>query len=78
MSLTPKQKQTLDFVVDFTKDNGYSPSFIEIAKGIEVASISRVHTLITALKDRGYVATRAGGRRTIEILRSKPSLGGEQ
>jgi len=72
MSMTPRQKDTLDFIVGFQVDRGYSPTFKEIAEGIGVKSTGRIQTLVNALQDRGYITTRAGGRRTIEVLKTTP------
>lgn len=72
MSLTPRMKDTLDFIVEFQVEKGYSPTFREIANGIGVSSTSRVQVLVNALKDRGYISTRAGGRRMIDVLRTTP------
>lgn len=72
MSLTPRMKDTLDFIVDFQVEKGYSPTFREIANGIGVSSTGRVQVLVNALKDRGYISTRAGGRRMIDVLRTTP------
>lgn len=58
-SLTPKQKEVLDYIVGFIQDHGYPPSFREIASGLELASPSTVHVHILALKERGYL--RGGG-----------------
>ena len=70
MSLTRRQKDTLDYIVDFQEEFGFSPSYHEIAAGIGVSSLGRVATLVTALKDRGYITTRIGGKRSIEILKT--------
>jgi repressor LexA len=72
MSLTPRMKDTLDYIVEFQVEKGYSPTFREIADGIGVSSTSRVQVLVNALKDRGYIMTRAGGRRMIDVLRTTP------
>lgn len=72
MSLTPRMKDTLDYIVEFQVEKGYSPTFREIADGIGVSSTSRVQVLVNALKDRGYISTRAGGRRMIDVLRTTP------
>lgn len=53
--LTPKQKDVLDFIVSFINEHGYSPSYREIATGLELASPSTVHTHIQALRLRGYL-----------------------
>lgn len=57
--LTPKQKEVLDFIVSFINEQGYPPSFREIASGLQLASPSTVHVHIQALRERGYL--RGGG-----------------
>lgn len=72
MSMTPRQKDVLDFVVDFQKEYGFSPTFREIGAGIGVKSVSRIAVLLNALQDRKYITYRSGGHRSIEILRTQP------
>ncbi len=55
LSLTPKQKEVLDFVVQYIHEQGYAPSYREIATGLSLASPSTVHTHIQALRTRGYL-----------------------
>ena len=38
MALTKRQKQVLDFIANFLDENGYCPSYEEIARGLELAS----------------------------------------
>lgn len=57
--LTPKQKEVLDFIVSFINDQGYPPSFREIASGLGLASPSTVHVHIQSLRERGFL--RSGG-----------------
>lgn len=57
-ALTPKQKEVLDFIVNFINEQGYAPSYREIATGLDLSSPSTVHTHIQALRLRGYL--RAG------------------
>ncbi|MFA5186102.1 MAG: transcriptional repressor LexA [Patescibacteria group bacterium] len=59
LPLTPKQKEVLDYIVNFISDKGYPPSFREIADGLDLASPSTVHVHIQALKERGFL--RGGG-----------------
>ncbi len=59
--LTPKQKEVLDFIVEFINDRGYPPSFREIASGLKLASPSTVHVHIQALKERGFLRGNGGG-----------------
>lgn len=56
-SLTPKQKEVLDFVVQYIHEQGYAPSYREIATGLELASPSTVHAHVQALRARGYLRT---------------------
>lgn len=53
--LTPKQKTVLDFIVAYHQDQGYAPSYREIAQALRLASPSTVHVHIQALKQRGYL-----------------------
>jgi SOS regulatory protein LexA len=55
MPLTPKQKEVLDFIVNFINERGYPPSYREIATGLKLASPSTVHTHIQSLRVRGYL-----------------------
>jgi repressor LexA len=59
LKLSPKQKEVLDFIIDFIGDRGYAPSFREIADGLNLASPSTVHVHIQALRSRGFL--KAGG-----------------
>ncbi|MBD3251115.1 transcriptional repressor LexA [Candidatus Uhrbacteria bacterium] len=59
--LTPKQKEVLDFIVQFINDEGYPPSYREIADGLNLASPSTVHVHIQALRERGYLKSSGGG-----------------
>ncbi|PIP61000.1 repressor LexA [Candidatus Uhrbacteria bacterium CG22_combo_CG10-13_8_21_14_all_47_17] len=67
-ALTPKQKEVLDFIVDFINDSGYPPSYREIASGLSLASPSTVHAHIQALRTRGYLknSSSASGTRELE------------
>ena len=69
MALTPRQKQVLDFLVDFTQQNGYSPSFEEIASGLHLASLATVHKHVTALQRKGYLHRNYNHSRSIEVSR---------
>jgi len=67
MALTPRQKQVLDFLVEYTERNGYSPSFEEIAAGLQLASLATVHKHVSALEQKGYLKRRYNESRSIEV-----------
>lgn len=64
--LTPKQKEVLDFIVQFINEEGYAPSYREIADGLKLASPSTVHVHIQALRERGYLRSNGGSSRELE------------
>jgi len=67
-NLTPKQKKLLDFINDFYSDNGYYPSYREIANYFKLSSSSTVAAHITALKNKGYLETSFNKSRSIDII----------
>ncbi|MCW5983507.1 MAG: transcriptional repressor LexA [Bryobacteraceae bacterium] len=67
MALTRRQKEVLDFIWDFVQQNGYSPSFHEIATGLELQSLATVHKHISILEKKGYLERGANRSRSIEL-----------
>jgi repressor LexA len=60
--LTPKQKQILDYIEQFIEDNGYSPSYREIAEHFQFSSVATVAEHIENLRLKGYLSSEAGYR----------------
>ncbi len=67
MALTRRQKELLDFLVQFVEKNGYSPSYEEIADGLTLASLATVHKHILALETKHYVRRGANQSRSLEV-----------
>jgi len=67
MALTKRQKEVLDFIVDFVEENGYSPSYEELAHGLKLASLATVHKHIEALESRNYLRRLFNQSRSIEV-----------
>lgn len=67
MALTPRQKEVLDFLVAYLERHGFSPSFEEIAAGLNLSSLATVHKHISALEQKGYVRRRFNESRSIEV-----------
>ncbi|MFH1712279.1 MAG: winged helix-turn-helix transcriptional regulator, partial [Patescibacteria group bacterium] len=66
--LTKKQREVLDYIESFIQDNGYTPSYREIAHGLGLSSPSTVHQHIQALCDKGVINTGDdGAARSIEL-----------
>lgn len=67
MALTRRQKQVLDFIGGFISDNGYCPSFEEIAKGLQLASLATVHKHISVLESKNYLRRGFNKSRSLEL-----------
>ncbi len=67
MALTPRQKELLDFLAGFIETNGYSPSYEEIATGLDLASLATVHKHISALEKKHYILRGHNQSRSVEI-----------
>jgi repressor LexA len=67
MALTPRQKEVLDFIADFKEQNGYSPSYEELAHALNLASLATVHKHIQALESRNYLRRLANQSRSLEV-----------
>jgi len=67
MALTKRQKEFLDFLAGFLEKRGYSPSYEEIAEGLDLASLATVHKHIMALETKHYVTRGFNQSRSLEI-----------
>ena len=67
MALTKRQKQVLDLVAKLVDENGYSPSYEEIARGLGLASLATVHKHITALVNKNYLKRGHNQSRSLEL-----------
>jgi len=67
MAVTKRQKQVLDFIARFIEENGYSPSYEEIARGLELASLATVHKHITTLENKQYLKRGYNQSRSIDL-----------
>lgn len=66
--LTKKQKEVLDAIEAFIQDNGFTPSYREIARTLGLSSPSTVHQHIQALCEKGVINTSEdGSARSIEL-----------
>jgi len=57
----------LDFLAGFLEKRGYSPSYEEIAEGLNLASLATVHKHILALESKQYVKRGFNQSRSLEI-----------
>jgi repressor LexA len=67
MALTPRQKEVLDYLAGFIEGKGYSPSFEEIAEGLNLASLATVHKHVTALESKRYIRRSYNQSRSLDL-----------
>ncbi|HMF76908.1 MAG TPA: transcriptional repressor LexA [Bryobacteraceae bacterium] len=67
MALTRRQKEVMDFLSHFIQQNGYSPSYEEIAAGLRLASLATVHKHIQALEAKQYLRRSYNHSRSLEV-----------
>ncbi|MEI6597306.1 MAG: transcriptional repressor LexA [bacterium] len=67
-NLTKRQRQILDFITEFTGDNGYAPSLREIGEHFNLSSPATIHAHVQSLKQKGLLKTSFNEARSIEII----------
>src|SRR6202166_2100929 len=74
MTLTKRQKEVLDFLVNFVNKHGYSPSFEEIARALRLTSLATVHKHISTLERKGFIRRGYNQSRSIEVTQLPKSV----
>lgn len=67
-SITPKQREILDFIKSELLAKGYFPSVREICNAVHLKSTSSVHSHMKTLEKNGYLRRPPTKPRAIEIL----------
>lgn len=65
--LTKRQKEILDYINSYIKENGYSPILEEIATHFKLSSVATVHEHLEAIKSKGYLKKSPNRPRALEI-----------
>ena len=71
MPLTKRQREILNYLSGYSEENGYAPSFEEIATQFNYNSLATVHEHLTNLERKGYIKRSYNESRAIEILPSQ-------
>ncbi len=71
MALTRRQREVLDFISQFVDSRGYSPSFEEIAEGVQLSSLATVHKHIGNLEAKGLLKRDYNRARSIDLIKPK-------
>jgi repressor LexA len=73
MPLTKRQREILNYLTAYAEQNGFAPSFEEIAENFSYNSLATVHEHLTNLERKGYIKRNYNESRAIEILPSDAS-----
>lgn len=68
--LYKKEREILEYLAQFQKHYGYSPTLAEIAKATGHKSISTIHTIIRTLVEKQYIQKVDGNVRVLKILQN--------
>ena len=68
LKLTKKQHRLLDFISDYIDKNNISPTYREIAAGLELKSVSSVAEHIDNLVARGVLKRSGDHGRVLEVV----------
>ena len=68
MPLTKRQSEILAYLESHITDQGYAPSFEEIAEHFGFQSLATVHEHLTNLERKGYIRRNYNESRSIEVL----------
>ncbi len=74
MALSERQQKILEFIRDFTSENGYPPTIREIGAAVGISSTSVVNYNLDILQSEGYIIRNreiSRGLRLVESLKRK-------
>lgn len=76
--MTAMQKKVFDYINQYWEENGYSPSYDDIADALGISSRSNVHRVIYALIERGFIENLPGKARSLKVIKNSlaPAIGG--
>ena len=73
--LTPRQKQILEFIRDFRREKGYSPTHREICERFGFTSYGTVHKHLKLLESKGFLRRDWNQKRGVELTDSSAGAG---
>jgi repressor LexA len=66
--LYKKERELLEYLSQFQRQYGYSPTLKEMAEATHHRSVSTIHAIIRNLVDKGYIQKVDGNARVLKIL----------
>ncbi len=75
MGITKKQKEVFDYIMNYTKSNGYAPTQKEIKEHFELKSYGSVQRYLSYLTEAGYLERDWNARRGLRPTPRDPLTG---
>jgi repressor LexA len=66
--LYKKEREVLEYIAQFQRQYGYSPTLVEIAEATGHKAPSTIHAIIRSLVSKGYIQKVDGNTRVLKIL----------
>ncbi len=66
-----KEREILEYLAQFQRQYGYSPTLGEIADATGHKAKSTIHALIKSLVEKGYIQKVDGNTRVLKIIEEK-------
>lgn len=67
LPLTKKQKQVLQYIVDYFTEKRYPPTYTEIKTAFNYKSPGHSYAVVKALAHKGYLEVLSSGHRSIRL-----------
>jgi repressor LexA len=66
--VTERQMEVLRYIEDFIVVKGFSPSYVDIATGLNLKSKANIHRIVHRLKDMGFIKLDPHKVRSVETI----------
>ena len=66
--LTNRQYETLCAILEYIGENGYPPTLRDLARDLNLESVSTAHSHVRALQRKGYLEIREASPRALKVV----------
>lgn len=73
-----KQREVLEYIDTFIKDNGFGPSYREVMRALNYKSVSTVAAHVDELIARGFLQKRDNSARSLHVLSTAVETGSKE
>lgn len=77
-TLYPRERQLLDFIIQFMQRFGFAPTLREIGNSMGITSVATIHEHVNKLKDKGFIRKLEGTARGLEVVKENYRSGSNE